>query len=202
MDARFWDEKYSGTEQVWSGEPNGVLVVEVTGMPPGRALDLGCGEGGDAIWLARQGWRVTGVDVSRVALERAAARAASLGLEVEWAQADLTAEAPPAGPYDLVSAHYFPLLRQDGHAALRRLLDTVAPGGTLLVASHDLAEVPADHGHGHGFDPHAFYEPHEIAMLLGDGWTIEVDETRPRVSPAPPGTQHTRDTVMRARRRR
>src|SRR6478735_6817610 len=104
MDARFWDERYAGTEQLFSGAANGVLVTEVADMTPGRALDVGCGEGGDALWLAEQGWRVTAPDVSQVALDRAAAL--DVDGRVEWRQADLTASAPTPGSFDLVSAQY------------------------------------------------------------------------------------------------
>ncbi|WP_158881698.1 class I SAM-dependent methyltransferase [Amycolatopsis anabasis] len=199
MDEKFWDDRYGGTDQLFSGEPNGVLVTEVTGLPPGQALDVGCGEGGDALWLARHGWHVTAVDISRDALERAA-RAAGGTEAVAWTRADLTATAPPAGAFDLVSVQYFPLPRRPGHTALRRLLAAVAPGGTLLFVSHDLAELPPREELG--VDPSDYYEPHEVAGLLGDDWVVEVDETRPRTAPAPAGTHHTRDTVLRARRLR
>ncbi|GIJ56336.1 class I SAM-dependent methyltransferase [Virgisporangium aurantiacum] len=217
MDAQFWDERYRNHEHMFSGNPNGVLVTEAAGLPPGRALDVGCGEGGDAIWLARRGWRVTAVDISQVALDRAAAAyTAATGGSADGAgadgpagasgsfggmvcvRADLTVDAPPAGPFDLVSVHYLPLPRTPDHAALRRLLDTVAPGGTFLFAGHDLAGLPP--ATELGIDPTGFYQPHEIAALLDDGWTVLVDETRPRTVPAPPGTHHTHDTVLLARR--
>jgi SAM-dependent methyltransferase len=91
---------------MWSGRPNDVLVLEVSDLPPGRALDVGCGEGADANWLAARGWRVTGVDVSQIALDRAAAAAWEAGVAVEWVRADVTVEPPAAGAYDLVSVHY------------------------------------------------------------------------------------------------
>ncbi|WP_199439825.1 class I SAM-dependent methyltransferase [Umezawaea beigongshangensis] len=200
MDAQFWDEMYRGRDQVFSGRPNGVLVAEVADLPPGRALDVGCGEGGDAHWLARRGWRVTGVDISPTALERAAAATADLADLVTWTLGDLTTTPPPARAFDLVSLQYFPLLRQPGHSALRGLLDAVAPGGTLLVGGHDLADLPP--GETHGFDVGAYYQPAEVAELLDDDWTVLVDETRPRTAPAPPGTHHAHDTVLRARRLR
>jgi SAM-dependent methyltransferase len=202
MDARFWDERYGSHEQMFSGNPNGVLVTETAGLPPGRALDVGCGEGGDAIWLARRGWLVTAVDISRVALDRAATAYAGAGGGspggMACVRADLTVDAPPSGPFDLVSVHYFPLPRTPDHAALRRLLDTVAPGGTFLFVGHDLAGLPP--AEELGVDPTDFYQPHEIATLLDDTWTVLVDETRPRTAPAPPGTHHTHDTVLLARR--
>jgi SAM-dependent methyltransferase len=200
QDAQFWDEMYGRRDQVFSGAPNGVLVTEVTGLPPGQALDLGCGEGADALWLARHGWLVTAVDISRTALQRAAAAATDITGRVTWTRADLTTTPPPAGPFDLVSAQYFPLPHQPDHTALRGLLAAVASGGTLLIASHDPADLPPPHEHGP--DPSDYYQPADIARLLDDNWTVLVNETRPRTAPAPPGTHHTHDTVLRAQRRR
>jgi SAM-dependent methyltransferase len=198
MDERFWNELYGSREQLFSGEPNGVLVSEVTALPPGRALDVGCGEGGDALWLAGRGWQVTGIDIAETALRRAATFD-STGRAV-WTRVDLTREAPPAGPFDLVSAQYFPLPHQPDHTAVRALLGVVAPGGTLLVAGHDLADLKP--GDAHGFDPTDFYQPGEIARLLDDDWKILVNESRLRTAPAPEGTAHVRDIVLRAQRLR
>lgn len=200
MDTQFWDDRYASRDQLFSGAPNGVLVTEVTDLPPGQALDVGCGEGGDAIWLARRGWQVTAVDISRIALQRAAAAGADVAGRVAWTHGDLTVLPPPAGAFDLVSLQYFPLLRRPDHTALRGLLDAVAPGGTLLVAGHDLADLPPQHVHN--VNPGDYYQPSEIARLLDDGWSVLVDETRPRTAPPPEGTHHTRDTVLRARRLR
>ncbi|WP_299534157.1 cyclopropane-fatty-acyl-phospholipid synthase family protein [uncultured Streptomyces sp.] len=136
--AELWDEKYRASHRVWSGNPNTVLVREVDGLTPGRALDLGCGEGADAVWLAREGWRVTATDISRVALERAAGHAAEAGVadRVDWQWHDL-GETFPAGEYDLVSASFLhsmgDLPREE---ILRRAAGAVAPGGVLLVVGH------------------------------------------------------------------
>ncbi|MFI6518081.1 class I SAM-dependent methyltransferase [Spirillospora sp. NPDC050679] len=200
MDAQYWDERYRSRDRLFSGRPNGVLVTEVAGLPPGQALDVGCGEGADALWLARRGWRVTAVDISRTALERAAAAAADVADRVAWARADLAALSPPVGAFDLVSVQYFPLPRRPDHRALRGLLAAVAPGGTLLVVGHDLADLPP--AHELDIDPGDYYQPHEIAGLLGQDWTVLVDETRLRTAPAPAGTHHTHDTVLKARRLR
>lgn len=198
MDAQYWDETYRGKPQLFSGAPNGVLLTEATGLPPGHALDLGCGEGADAHWLARRGWRVTAVDISPTALRRAADAAPDLADQVAWTAADLTRTPPRPHAFDLVTAHYFPLPRTPDHTALRGVLEAVAPGGTLLFTGHDLADLP-DHVERE-FSPHDFYQPAEVAALLGPEWTVLVDETRPRATPAPPGTGHTHDTVLRARR--
>ncbi|GAA1020262.1 MULTISPECIES: class I SAM-dependent methyltransferase [Amycolatopsis] len=186
QDAQFWEDLYRSREQVFSGEPNGVLVTEVEGLPPGQALDVGCGEGGDARWLAARGWQVTALDISRTALQRAAAANAGIA----WVCSDLAASPVPARAFDLVSVQYFPLRPDDG--VVRKLLDAVAPGGTFLFGSHDPRDLGPEHS--------GYCQPDDIARALGDEWTVLVNESRPRVSPAPPGTGHTRDTVLRAQR--
>ncbi|MEV0221043.1 class I SAM-dependent methyltransferase [Streptomyces sp. NPDC050704] len=197
MSSQHWDAMYRSRDQVFSGNPNGVLVTEVTDLPPGQALDVGCGEGADAVWLARCGWQVTAVDISEVALRRASTATDVQG-RVVWTRADLLTVPPPAGAFDLVSVQYFPLKRQPGHAALRGLLAAVAPGGTLLFATHALGDlIPRQED---GFDPADYYQPDDIAQLLGPAWNMVTNETRPRTVPALAGTHHTRDSVLRARR--
>ncbi|MYS22883.1 Methyltransferase domain-containing protein [Streptomyces sp. DvalAA-14] len=197
MDAQHWDEMYRGSDRVFSGSPNPVLIAEATDLPPGQALDVGCGEGADALWLARRGWRVTAVDISVIALQRAAAAATDVGDRVTWARTDLTTASLPADAFDLVSIHYFPLRRRPGHTALYRLLNAVAPGGTLLFSTHARADLPAREG----FDPADYYQPDDIARLLDPTWNVLINGTRPRAAPAPAGTHHTHDTVLRAVRR-
>ncbi|SFJ32159.1 Methyltransferase domain-containing protein [Amycolatopsis sacchari] len=188
MTVGFWEQRYRSSDRLFSGEPNGALVAEVAGLAPGQALDVGCGEGADALWLARRGWLVTAVDISRTALERAAA-ADDTG-RVAWTRADLATARWPAGTFDLVSVHYVPLPRVPGDGPLLGLLAAVAPGGTLLFVSHDLA----------GLDSGDYYRSADVTALLGGDWTILVDEVRPRRTPE--GSPHTRDTVLRARRLR
>ncbi|HEX6521733.1 MAG TPA: FAD-dependent oxidoreductase [Streptosporangiaceae bacterium] len=193
-----WDERYRSKPEIWSGNPNTVLVAEVADLPPGAAFDAGSGEGGDAFWLAARGWKVTAADISGVALERASARAGKLGLDIQWLHADL-ARTPPPGTYDLVTAHFLHLPAADRKTLFRHLIDAVAPGGTLLVTGHDRSDLattmrrPALAEFGWTAD--------EVAAELGEGWTIEVAEARPRPATDPDGREVTiHDAVLRARR--
>ncbi|MFD9887998.1 class I SAM-dependent methyltransferase [Amycolatopsis sp. NPDC059027] len=197
VNAEFWDGRYREQDSLWSGATNGTLVAEVAGLTPGQALDVGCGEGADARWLAEKGWRVTAIDVSQVALERAAAHG---GENVAWVRTDLAVSSPPAASFDLVSAHYFPIRKE---SAVRGLLAAVAPGGTLLFVGHDFDGALEHHEHngGQGPDPRDFYQPSEVAALLDDDWKILVHETRERAH-VPEGNPHHRDTVLRAQRLR
>jgi SAM-dependent methyltransferase len=164
-----WDVRYAESDRIWSGEPNAALVDEVTGLPPGRALDLGCGEGADAVWLAREGWTVTAADISTVALGRAAMHAEAAGVTVEFQHHDLS-ESFPQGSFDLVSAQFLHFWEDfDRDKILRRAADAVAPGGILLIEGHmdhgpfrshgqaaaeegQPAPESAEHGHRHGHD--------------------------------------------------
>ncbi|GIF75018.1 class I SAM-dependent methyltransferase [Asanoa siamensis] len=200
MDAQFWEDMYRGSDQIFSGNPNGILVTEAADLPPGRALDVGCGEGADALWLARRGWRVTATDIAETALRRGAAAGADVADRVTWTRADLRTDPPAPHAYDLVTVQYFPLRKDAGPTAVEGLLAAVANGGTLLFGSHDPADMD---GHRHpDFDPHDYYLPADVAALLdGDQWEIQVSETRARTTPPPPGTPHVHDVVLRARRR-
>lgn len=195
-----WDARYAATgDPLWSGRANGVLVAEVSDHRPGRALDVGCGEGGDAIWLARQGWEVTGVDVSAVALQRAADTAKAADVAVDWICADIASMDPAPSGYDLVSVHYPALLHGDGEPAIHALLGAVGRGGTLLIVGH--APLDPDWTRAHGFEVSDYVQPDDIATALDDGWDVEVHETRPRVDPTPEGSPFTHDAVLRVRRR-
>ncbi|MEP7090703.1 MAG: class I SAM-dependent methyltransferase [Nocardioidaceae bacterium] len=138
-----WEERYSGEEHIWSGDPNPQLVAEVSALPPGTALDVGCGEGGDVVWLARQGWRVTGADFSANGLARAAQHAEEAGVahRTDWWQVDARTFAAGGRTFDLVTSHF--LQPPDGGMVqvTRRLADAVAPGGYLLVVGHAPSEV-------------------------------------------------------------
>ncbi len=196
-----WDARYADREQLWSGNPNDALVAEVAGLAPGRVLDVGSGEGADAVWLARRGWDVTALEVSGLALERAAGHARDAGVEVRWVHAELTrAQLPPAS-FELVAALYPALLRTPDAASERALLAAVAPGGVLLLVHH--AGMDTHEPHDGGFDPADYVWPSMVAALLDDDWRVEVDEQRPRAAPeSGAGAHHTHDVVLRARRLR
>jgi len=201
-----WDHRYEGT-QMWSGNPNGTLVNEISGMTPGRALDVGAGEGGDALWLAEQGWSVTASDITKRALDRVAAEARRRGLHVECHHTDANAlDAFETAAFDLVSAQYASIPRTGDGRAVGNLLDAVAPGGTLLIVSHDLESMRApidDPAHSRPFDPDAYMRVDDVAAALvgSAGWDIEVHEKRPRPGGAVSASHHVDDIVLRARRR-
>ena len=196
-----WDRRYSEQEQLWSGRPNGSLVAEVAGLLPGRVLDVGCGEGADAIWLAGNGWDVTALEVSGVALERAAVHARDAGVAIRWVHAGLAEAMLPPASFDLVAAHYPVLPRTSDSAAERALLGAVVPGGVLLVVHH--AGMETREQHDGGFDPADYVWPSMVAALLLDDWEIEINEQRPRVVPdGGAGAHHHDDVVLRARRLR
>jgi SAM-dependent methyltransferase len=196
-----WDARYSEQETaMWSGRPNGRFVAEVTGLPPGRALDVGCGEGADAIWLAERGWTVTAVDVSEVAVRRARDAAERAGVTVDWVCGDALVTSFPPGAYDLVSLQYPALPKAAGEAAVRALLDSVRPGGMLLAVYHDLDDEHRQHMAERGFDPADYVMVDDLVPLLADDFTLELHAVEPRLDP-PPGTPHIADVVVRARRR-
>ena len=196
-----WDKRYADQERLWSGQPNGALVAEVAGLTPGRVLDVGCGEGADSVWLAGRGWQVTALEVSGVALQRAAGHARDAGVTVRWIHAELTEARLPPASFDLVSAQYPALLRTPDAAAERALLAAVAPGGRLLLVHH--AGMNTTHSHDSEFDPADYVWPSMVSDLLDDDWQVEVDEQRPRIAPASgSGARAVDDVVLRARRLR
>ncbi len=204
VDRKSYDELYRSTPAVWSGRPNRQLVLEASELPPGTALDAGSGEGGDALWLAERGWRVTAVDFSTVALERAAAEARARGLQdrVEWRHEDLDGWSPPEGRFDLVTAHYLHATWTDRAAMFARLAAAVAPGGTLLVVGHLLGDEWG-HGSHHAHEPGALSPAEDVAAVLDpEQWFDVVTETRSRDPEAVSRTaNHAPDTVLVARRR-
>jgi SAM-dependent methyltransferase len=196
-----WDARYRERDgAMWSGRPNGRLVAEVTALTPGRALDVGCGEGADAIWLAQHGWTVTAIDVSDVAVGRAREAAEQVGATVEWVCGDALETPFPAGSFDLVSMQYPALPRAAGETAVRTLLGRVRAGGLLLAVYHDLDHEHHEHMKSQGFDPADYIGADDLAGLLGDDFTVELHTVEPRIDP-PPGNPHIADVILRARRR-
>lgn len=191
-----WDRRYAeAAGLVWGVEPNRFLVAEVGALPPGRALDLACGEGRNAVWLAERGWTVTGVDFSTVALATGAAMAEQRGVAVEWVPADVTRYDPDRGGFDLVIVFYLQLHDSDLGRALRAACDGVAPGGTLLVVGHDVTNL--EHGHGGPRDPDVLLDADRVVGHL-DGLLVERAE---RVLRPVPGVDVAAiDTLVRARR--
>jgi SAM-dependent methyltransferase len=196
-----WDARYSEHDGAkWSGRPNGRLVAEVADLPPGRALDVGCGEGADAIWLARRGWTVTAIDISALAVRRAREAAELAGTAVEWVCGDTLQTAFPARSFDLVSMQYAALPKAVGEAAVRALLDTVRSSGLLLAVYHDLDDEHREHMKSRGVDPADYVGADDLGRLLGDDFTVELHVVEPRIDP-PPDTPHIADVILRARRR-
>jgi SAM-dependent methyltransferase len=214
--ASIWNERYRAKPQIWSGKPNPQLVREAGGLRPGKALDLGCGEGADAIWLAQQGWTVTAVDVSAVALERAHSHEkASLAREsvhagegaiasrITWQQADLE-QWQPEGLFDLVTSQFLHSQELAWQGPLRTAAAAVKPGGTLLIVGHHPDRLPpwgGGNGHHHR---EMFYTGDECVRELGldsPDWQIEVLTSRERPVTGPEGQHATiADVVLRATR--
>ncbi|WP_016907034.1 class I SAM-dependent methyltransferase [Streptomyces xiaopingdaonensis] len=197
-----WDTRYRESGRIWSGEPNAAFVEVVGQLPAGRALDLGAGEGGDAVWLARRGWRVTAVDISTVALERAARHAAEAGVaeRIDFLHHDL-AVSFPEGSWDLVSAQFLhSMVEMPREEILRRAARAVAPGGVLLVEGH--MGFPSWQ-HDHPQDLH-FPTPEEVveSLRLPEGdWEVLRCEEHVRVQKDPEGVPRERtDATVLVRR--
>lgn len=210
--AQLWDEMYRSRPRVWSGRPNPQLVAEAAGLAPGKALDLGCGEGADALWLAERGWTVTAVDVSAVALERAAAHAAEAGAgdRVTWLQRDL-ATWTPEEQFDLVSVQFLHSTVAPWQPPHRLAANAVRPGGTLLIVGHHPDGLPPWSSHkddSHAGDSHAdtgmFFTAEQLTAELGIAppeWSVDVAESREREATGPDGqTAILADAVLRATR--
>jgi 2-polyprenyl-3-methyl-5-hydroxy-6-metoxy-1,4-benzoquinol methylase len=197
----FWDDRYGSADRLWSGQPNVQLVAQTAKLPPGDALDVGSGEGADAIWLASRGWRVTAVDVSAVALERGACQAAAEGAEIAgritWQQHDMLSWDPGPERFDLVSAQFMHLPAPAQELMHARLAAAVRPGGTLLVVGHLHDEMHA-HRPGHMFRPAEII----AAALDPAAWQVLVATTIERPGTGPDGEPMTvGDSVLRAVRR-
>ena len=190
-----WDARYRDLGPLREREPNRFLVEEVAGLDPGRALELGCGEGRNARWLAERGWRVTAVDFSPVALERARGLAERRGLAVEWVCADATAYGAEA-VHDLVALLYLQLPEAELARALGAAVAALAPGGTLLVVGHDRANLDGGHGGPRTPRPHDRGGAPPQPRRPGD----RAGRARPRPVPLDDGEAVAVDTLVRARR--
>jgi len=197
VDANVWDERYAGDDLVWSAEPNRFLVAQVGVLPPGRALDLACGEGRNAVWLAECGWDVTGVDFSKVGLDKARRLAEARGVTVQWELADVTEYTPAPGSFDLVIVMYLHLPQAARRVAFRHAAAAVATGGTLLVVGHDITNPSA--GWGGPRDSAVLYGPEDV---VGDlvGLEMVKAERVQRPVPTDDGVKIAIDVLVRAMR--
>jgi SAM-dependent methyltransferase len=200
--AQLWDDRYRSRPKIWSGRPNPQLVAEASGLKPGAALDMGCGEGADALWLASRGWTVTALDVSAVALERAAAHAAEAGqgANIEWVQQDLAAWVPDR-QYELVSAQFLHTTLLPWQQALQLAAAAVRTGGTLLVVGHHPDGLPT---WGNHHSREQYFTAEEVAHELrieAPEWRLDVLDSRFRSATGPDGeAAELMDAVLRATR--
>ncbi len=193
MQSQDWDKRYREKTLVWSAGPNRFLVEELEGMSPGRALDLACGEGRNALWLAEQGWQVTASDYSKVAIEKAKTRAQELTLDIDFSVADATDSLDEK--FDLIIVFYLHLPREDNMSILKNACAALAPGGTLLYVGHDARNI--EEGVGGPQVPSILYGPEEICSLLGD-LHIDRAETVRRAVEKDGKTQYALDVLVRA----
>jgi SAM-dependent methyltransferase len=165
-----WDERHAAQDPIESPVADANLAALARQLAPGRALDLATGDGRNAIWLAANGWQVTAVDFSGVAIARARASAAAAGIEVEWVQADLLEWAPATASFDLVAVVYLHLPAAERRAVYARAAAAVAPGGRLVIVGHDRTNLLR--GTGGPQDPEVLFTAAEIAADL-DGLLTE-----------------------------
>jgi len=192
-----WNSRYAQKELLWTAEPNRRLAVEAGGLEPGRALDVACGEGRNAVWLAERGWQVTAVDFSDVALGKGARLAETRGVEVDWVVADILEYAPDPGAFDLVVVLYLQLPHEQFVRALRHAADAVAPGGTLFVLGHDTTNLVD--GYGGPKDAAVLFTPEEVTDAL-EGLVVERAEKVERTVALDNGEATAIDALVRAAR--
>jgi SAM-dependent methyltransferase len=192
-----WNARYAGSELLWTAEPNRRFAREVEGLEPGRALDLACGEGRNAVWLAERGWRTTGVDFSDVALGKAERLAASRGVEVDWVMADVLEYEPGRRAFDLVGMLYLQLPHDELAEVLRSAVLALASEGTLVVLGHDTTNLAE--GHGGPRDPSVLFTPEDVVAHL-EGVDVERAEKVFRQVVLEEGEATAIDALVRARR--
>jgi SAM-dependent methyltransferase len=202
MDAAGWDARYSATDLVWGSAPNRFVAVEFADAAPGRALDVACGEGRNAIWLATCGWRSTGVDFSAAAIERAARLAADADVTdlIEFVVGDVVAGPLPPGPFDAVVVAYLQVIADERRRALRAAAEVVAPGGFLLVVGHDTANLAE--GVGGPQDPAVLFTPQDVVADLAEepGLVVATAERMRRPVTTPDGERTAIDALVRVQR--
>jgi 2-polyprenyl-3-methyl-5-hydroxy-6-metoxy-1,4-benzoquinol methylase len=199
MNRNDWNHRYEGEGLLWTTQPNRFLVAETAALAPGRALDLACGEGRNAVWLAEQGWQVTGVDFSEVALEKARRFAEDRGVRVDWVSADLLEYAPPAEAFELVIVFYLQIPPERLRPILARAAKAIAPRGTFLLVAHDSSN--RTHGCGGPRDPAVLYTAEDVLPALV-GLEIERAEPVVRTIETDEGVREAIDALVRARRSR
>jgi len=197
VDSQEWDQRYAGTELVWTAEPNRFVVAELEDLPPGRALDMAAGEGRNAVWLAARGWQVTAVDFSAVGLDKGRQLAQARGVTVDWVQADVLDYQPEAAAFQLVLVAYLQLREAELDGVLRRAATALAPGGVLLVVGHDVTNLTE--GIGGPPDPAVLYTPESITRSLSGLTVLRAERVRRPVAAAG-GDREAVDTLVRATR--
>lgn len=195
MQREDWNRRYASVENLWAAKPNRFLVAEVGELPPGRALDLACGEGQNAIWLASLGWTVCGVDYSDVAIEKARSRAAREGLAVDFLCADLVTYEPDAESFDLVLVLYLHIPSGERRSVLEKAAAAVAPGGTFLMIGHDRTNLTD--GVGGPTDPDILFTPEEVAAELPG---LEIERATTLLRDVRGEERDAIDNLVRARR--
>lgn len=194
-----WEERYAGDDSMWSGNPNAQLVAEASLLTPGTALDVGCGEGGDVVWLAQQGWHVTGADFSANGLARAARHAEQAGVadRTDWWQVDAREFAAGGRTFDLVTTHFLHPPDAGMGAVARRLCDAVAPGGHLLVVGHAPSGVFTKLSNA---QRDAMFVATDLVAALPAGFEVLAAEQRPRTMTREGVTMDVHDSTLLARR--
>jgi SAM-dependent methyltransferase len=190
-----WDRRYAAVENLWAVKPNRFLVAEVAGLTPGRALDLACGEGQNAIWLASLGWTVLGVDYSEVAISKGRTRAERDGVHVELVCADLVTYEPEVSAFDLVLVLYLHIPAHERDPVFKRAAAAVAPGGTFVFVGHDLTNLAE--GVGGPSDPGLLCTPDEIASELPG---LEIEKAERVLRDVAGEERDAIDALVRARR--
>ena len=182
---------------MWSATPNQFLVAEISGMGPGRAVDLACGEGRNAVWMAQQGWKVTGVDFSPVGLAKGRKLAVDRGVDVTWVESPVEDWVPSSEGFDLVVVFYLQLPQPSRSDALHVAASAVAPGGTLLVMAHDLDNLVR--GVGGPQRPDVLYRVDEVAnVAIEAGLIVQRAEQVVRLVDGDSGPKEAIDSLVRA----